>query len=85
MCTRMEAFLFYHVESLWNDLSPKMEAKHTPPWVQSCTQNTVGDKSVHFSISWLHFWLHSQVVDTIHCLMKLGVHKMHIIPMYLPA
>jgi len=43
-----------------------------------CTMATIlytkyhrGNKSVHFSISWLHLWLHLQIVYTIHRWMKL--------------
>jgi len=44
--------------------------KQNISWVHYCSQNTIGDKSVHFSISycwlfksWTQFW------------MKIGVHK----------
>jgi len=69
----MEAFPSHHVESLWKNCCQRW--KQNIPWVQYCTQNTVGDKSVHFSVSWLQFWPHLQVVDTIHCWMNRGVHK----------
>jgi len=80
MCTRIEAVIFSHIESLWNDLSPKMEAKYTMGKILNLVHKIPLVTKVYTFPGYIFGYIHGQVVDTIHRLMKLGVHKMHVIP-----